>query len=292
MSNRTTSAATTGVRVSPLVRAWTWLVALGGAALVAVAAAEIVDGEGDGGASWLLLAGGILAVGPILFDRLTRRSVGPAGLRFDLSVEIADLGAQDTAVRIDQWGGGLAEAAHAYASAHTVLAGEDMRDARIRLQDHFVDVAAASALVQQYDAAEVRRLFRDGPPVVRVLVLGLMLGDPSLADVETIVSAVTDSRTANEQYQGLRLAEQVGRRLPRDDRRRLRKAIEGEPIPAGGHARTQLRASVLVLLADDAAGDDGDDGHAGTDPAAPEARRTGVRRRRGRSRDEEEPVGS
>jgi hypothetical protein len=278
-----TSAATTRGPVSPLVRAWTWLVALGGATLVAVAAAEIVDGEGDGGASWLLLAGGILAVGPIVFDRLTRVSVGPAGLRFDLSLEIADLGAQDTAVRIDRWGGGLAEAAHSYASAHTVLAGEDVRDARIRLQDHFVEAAAASALVQQYDAAEVQRLFREGPPVVRVLVLGLMLGDPSLADVETIVSAITDSRTANEQYQGLRLAERVGRRLPRDGRRRLRKAIEGEPIPAG-HARTQLRASVLVLLAGD------DEEHADTDPGAQPTGRTGVRRRRGR--DEEEPVAS
>jgi hypothetical protein len=282
-----TSAETTRGPVSPLVRAWTWLVALGGATLVAVAAAEIVDGEGDGGASWLLLAGGILAVGPIVFDRLTRVSVGPAGLRFDLSLEIADLGAQDTAVRIDRWGGGLAEAAHSYASAHTVLAGEDVRDARIRLQDHFVEAAAASALVQQYDAAEVQRLFREGPPVVRVLVLGLMLGDPSLADVETIVSAITDSRTANEQYQGLRLAERVGRRLPRDDRRRLRKAIEGEPIPAG-HDRTQLRASVLVLLAD-AAGDDSDEERASPDPAAPPPGRVG-RRRRGR--DEEEPVAS
>lgn len=281
-----TSAETGRGRVSPLVRAWTWLVALGGAALVAVAADEIVGGEGDGGASWLLLAGGILAVGPIVFDRLTRHSVEPAGLRFDLSLEIESLGARDTAVRVDRWGGGLAEAAHSYASAHTVLAGEDVRDARIRLQDHFVEAAAASALVQQYDAAEVRRLFQDGPPVVRVLVLGLMLGDPSLADVETIVSAVTDSRTANEQYQGLRLAERIGRRLPRDDRRRLRKAIESEPLPAGGHARTQLRASVLVLLA----GDDGDDEHAATDPAAPPAGRTGVRRRRGR--DDEEAVAS
>jgi hypothetical protein len=115
-----------------------------------------------------------------------------------------------------------------------------------------------------------------------------MLGDPSLADVETIVSAITDSRTANEQYQGLRLAERVGRRLPRDDQRRLRKAIEGEPIPAG-HARTQVRASVLVLLAD-AAGDDNDDEHAKPDPAAPPPGRAGARRRRGR--DAEEPVAS
>ena len=257
--------------------------------LVAVAAAEIVGGDGDGGVSWLLLAGGILAVGPILFERLTRLEVGPAGLRFDLSVEIAGLGAQDTAVRIDRWGGGLAEAAQGYASAHTVLAGEDVRDARIRLQNHFVDAAAASALVQQYDAAEVRRLFREGPPVVRVLVLGLMLGDPSLADVDTIVSAVTESRTANEQHEGLRLAERVGRRLPPDDRRRLRQAIESEPISSGGHARTQLRASVLVLLAEDPAGAHRGEEIPEPDPAGPPGR-AGARRRRGR--DEEEVVAS
>lgn len=286
MSDRTTTTTpTSGGRGSRLVRAWTWLVGLGGAALVAVATAEIVDGEGDGGVSWLLLAGGILAVGPILFDRLTRLSVGPAGLRFDLSLEIERLGAQHTAVQIDRWGGGLAEAAQSYASAHTVLAGDDVRDARLRLQDHFVDAAAASALVQQYDAAEIRRLFREGPPVVRVLVLGLMLGDQSLADVDTIVSAVTDSRTANEQYQGLRLAERVGRRLRADDRRRLRQAIESEPIPGGGHDRTQLRASVLVLLAEDPAGAHRGEGTPDLDPAGPPGR-PGARRRRGRDGEE------
>jgi len=257
------------------VRAWTWLVALGGAALVAVAADEIVGGDGDSEAAWLVLAGVVLAVGPILFGRLTRPSAGPTGFRFDFSQEIAGLGARDTAERIDRWGGGLAEAAYAYASAHSVLAGDDMRDARIHLQDHFVDAAAASSLVQQYDADEVRQLFRDGPPVVRVLVLGLMLGDPSLADAATIESAITSSRTANEQYQGLRLAERVGRRLPPDDRRRLRQAIEREPIPAG-HTRTQLRASVLVLLADDPGGEDSDDAGG----AAPPSRRD-ARRRRG-----------
>jgi hypothetical protein len=280
MFDRTTSAEMNRGPGSRLVRAWTWLVALGGAALVAAAAAEIVRGQSDGGAPWLLLAGGILAVGPLLFDRLTRRWTGSTGLHFDLSLEIMDLGARDTAVRIDRWGGGLAEAAHAYANAHSVLAGSDVQEARIRLQDNFVEAAAASALVQQYDAAEVRRLFRDGPPVVRVLVLGLMLGDPSLADVETVLSAVTDSRTGNEQYQGLRLAERVGRRLSPHDRRRLRDAVEGEPIPVGGHDRTQLRAAVLVLLDDDAAGDD----RAGTFPPGPLGR-TGARRRR--DRDEE-----
>lgn len=281
MSTPERTAHTPKARGSRAVRAWTWLVALGGAALLAVAAAEIVDGEGDrgGGVTWLVLAGGVLAVGPILFDRLIRVSVGPDGFRFDLSEVIAGLGAPDTARRLDRWGGGLAEAAYAYASAHTVLTSEEMRAARVRLQDHFVDTAAASALVQQYDATEVRRLFRDGPPVVRVLVLGLMLGDPSLADATTVESAITESRTANEQFHGLRLAEKIGRRLPPEDRRRLRQAIEREPIPTG-HDRTELRASVLVLLADDTGGGEGpgDDGRADPGRSAATASRPGSRR--------------
>ncbi len=246
---RTTRTSDRGARPSGLVKAWTWAVALGGAALLAVAASELIGGDAEAGVPWLVLAGGVLLVGPIFFDRLTRVSVGPDGFHFDLSEQIARLDAPDTAVRIDRWGGGLAEAAATYASAHTLLAGDEMRAARIRVQDHFVETAAASALVQQYDGAEVRRLFRDGPPVVRVLVLGLMQGDPSLADAATIESAITESRTANEQYHGLRLADQVGRRLPPEDRRRLRQAIEREPI-TDGHARTQLRATVLVRLAE------------------------------------------
>ena len=255
---RTTGADDGDGRPSGLVKAWVWIVALGGAALLVVAASELIGGDADAGVPWLVLAGGFLLVGPIFFDRLTRLSVGPDGLHFHLSQQIESLDARDTAVRIDRWGGGLAEAAATYASAHTLLAGDEMRAARIRVQDHFVETAAASALVQRYNKAEVRRLFREGPPVVRVLVLGLMLGDASLADAATIESAITESRTANEQYHGLRLAEQVGRRLPPEDRRRLRQAIEREPI-LDGHARTQLRAEVLVGLADS---DDRDEGGA------------------------------
>ena len=123
-----------------------------------------------------------------------------------------------------------------------------MRPARIRLQDHFVDTASASALVQQYDKDEVRKLFRDGPPVVRVLVLGLMLGDQSLADVDTIESAITESRTANEQYHGLQLAKRVGRSLLTSDRQRLWTAIQHEPIDEFSD-RAKLSRDVLELLA-------------------------------------------
>ena len=162
-----------------------------------VATSELAGGDADGGVSWLLLAGVFLVVGPFVFDRLTGVSVGPDGpARFDLSKEVAGLGARSTAPASTGGAAGLAESAAAYAAAHTVLRDEAMRDAKVRLQDHFVDAAAASALVQRYDADEVRTLFRHGPPVIRVLALwGLMIGDPSLADAATIESAITESRT-------------------------------------------------------------------------------------------------
>lgn len=254
-------------------RAWRWVIGVGGAVLAGAAAIDVVTDDGDGPVTWLLVVGAVLATLPLWIDRLTRVRVGADGLHFDLSKEIAELGARDTAKRIDEWGGGLAEATYAYASAHTVLRDDErdhtMRPARIRLQDHFVDTASASALVQQYDEDEVRKLFRKGPPVVRVLVLGLMLGDQSLADVGTIESAITESRTANEQYLGLQLAKRVGRRLSRADRAQLRKAIQHESIPGG--RRTELRAEVLVLLADDADGPSAAAGPAPTEPAAASA---------------------
>ena len=278
--DRTTEGSGAAAEAAPgLTRAWTWLVALAGAALVVAAAVDVLGDDGDWTVVALGFGGLFLALGPIVFHRLVSASVGVHGFSFELGRSIAALGAVDTAHRVDRWGGGLTEAANAYATAHTVLEGREHTAARTRLQDHFVDEARASALVQQYDADEVRALFRKAPPVVRVLVLGLMLGDPSLADAATIEDAITRSRTGNEQYQGLRLALLVGPRLPVGDRRRLRAAIEADPMIRTGQDRTTLSAEALVLLAGgaDEADDEGGDGGDGGDDPARRGRRTGGR---------------
>ena len=259
--DRTSERTSTQSTGPTLTRMWTWVVGLAGAALAAAAAVDLIVGEGDGTIVALVFVGVFLALGPVLLPRIVRGSVGVHGFTFELARSIAELGAEDTARRVDRWGGGLTEAADAYATAHTVLSGYAYADARTRLQDHFVEEAAASALVQQYDADEVRALFRNAPPVVRVLVLGLMQGDPSLADAATIEAAITQSRTANEQYQGLRLAKVVGPRLRVDDRRRLRAAIAADPMIRKAHDRSTLSAEVLVLLADD----EGPNGSGGED---------------------------
>jgi hypothetical protein len=234
--------------VSRIIGFWTWVLALGGGALLVTATVDLVRGTGDGAILSLAFVGLALALGPLVFPRLYRFSVGVHGFSFELSREIAELKAPRTAELVDRQGAGLAAAAYAYAAAHTVLRRDGDGAARIRLQDHFVNTAAASALVQAYDRKEVQRLFRTGPPVVRVLVLGLMRGDPSLADAETVVSAITESRSANEQYHGLLLAKDVAPRLSADERRRLTHAVESDPQIRPETDRAQLRDEVLGAL--------------------------------------------
>jgi hypothetical protein len=62
-----------------------------------------------------------------------------------------------------------------------------------------VERAAAVADREKFDPSEVRTLFQNATPTMRVLALGLMQGDPSLADEATMLDAITNPRSANEQ---------------------------------------------------------------------------------------------
>jgi hypothetical protein len=61
-----------------------------------------------------------------------------------------------------------------------VVISAEYRSAKLHLQDLLVERSAAIARREKFDAAEVRLLFKNGAPTMRVLVLGLMQGDPSL----------------------------------------------------------------------------------------------------------------
>jgi hypothetical protein len=146
-----------------------------------------------------------LLVGAQLFDRLESLKVSGSGLELTLSREIADLGAPKTAAVLET--AGLTSYMDSYEFVHKELAEERYEGARIKSQDALVGRAASIARTQKLDVREVRRMFAEGQPLLRVLALGLMEGDLSLADGATILDAISDSRTANEQYHGLKLAE-------------------------------------------------------------------------------------
>jgi hypothetical protein len=63
-----------------------------------------------------------------------------------------------------------------------VLPDPEYTDARTYVQDMLVRRAGTIAEREKFDAAEIRALFANGTPVIRVMVLGLMGGDPSLVE--------------------------------------------------------------------------------------------------------------
>jgi len=60
-----------------------------------------------------------------------------------------------------------------------------------------------------FEVADVVTWFDEGTPEARITALGLMQGNPRLRDFEAALDAIDDSRSAFEQYHGLRLAEMM-----------------------------------------------------------------------------------
>src|ERR1700733_2248761 len=83
---------------------------------------------------------------------------------------------------------------------------------------------------RKFDAAEIRALFANGTPVMRVMVLGLMGGDPSLVDVASLAEGIASPATRTEQYEALRLTERLWERFSGHERAMLRAATQGVPI--------------------------------------------------------------
>lgn len=199
-------------------------VGLVGVGLLALGAVKFGTAAGDEGAITLVVAGGVLLVSPLLADRIERVSVSPSGVDLWLVTQVSSRGAPETARVLQRTD--LGSFAEAYALVHAELRGDDYRRARIHLQDLLVDRASAASAREKFDAWEVRALFGNGSPVVRVLALGLMQGDRSLADIATITGAIAQGRSPNEQYQALRLADLYWTNLSQRDRQDIRHAIE------------------------------------------------------------------
>lgn len=186
--------------------------------------------EGGGAVIAVIAAGALLAVSPLVVDRVTALTIGLDGVSVGLVSDIERIAPQSAGILRQTELIGLAES---YALVHEQLRGEEHHAARVSLQGLLVKRAMSLALRRKFDPTEVRQLFAEGAPVVRVLTLGLMKGDSSLADVDTIRAAITESRSRNEQYQGLLLAEAEWHRLSASDRCLILAAIDAAGIETG-----------------------------------------------------------
>jgi hypothetical protein len=223
------------------------LVGAAGLALLIVGTGKFAGTAGDAGAITLVVAGTVLLLSPFILNRLQRISLSATKVDLWLTTQVSDRGAPETAVILQRTE--LGSFVESYALVHDELTASEYRAARIHLQDLLVHRAASVARHEKFEAGEVRRLFSNGSVVMRVLVLGLMQGDISLADSGTVTSAVADSRSRNEQYQGLRLAEIARQRFSARDKQEICAAIQRANIERRSD-RWPVAQRVLGLLRD------------------------------------------
>ena len=215
-----------------------------GLGLLVVGVVKAVSASGNTGGVVLVVAGALLLVSPFIIGRIERLSVTTSGLELQLSREISELGAPKTAQILER--SDLAKFAESYAFIHEELRDPKYRNAKVHLQDLLVERAAAISRREKLNATEVRTLFKNGSPMMRVLALGLMQGDPSLADGATILSSIADSRSANEQFQGLKLGLLCWYRLPKSDRHAIQSAVKDNPYIQPETGRRGLADQLLA----------------------------------------------
>jgi hypothetical protein len=185
-----------------------------------------------------IVAGFLLVLTPFVLDRLEELPLGEADQSLRLTRTVRELGAGRTAKILESTD--LVRFADSYGFINHVLDGPQYRAAKVHLQDTLISRAAEIAMTNSFDPIEVRRLFRDGPPVVRALALGLMDGDLALADADSVISAVADSRSANEQLHGLQLASRTWHKLTTIQRQAILDHVKADPRIAAHSDRARL----------------------------------------------------
>lgn len=77
----------------------------------------------------------------------------------------------------------------------------------------------------QFDPSDVWEWFSNGDAGGRITAIGLMHGDPKLRDVFVALDAIENSRSAFEQFHGMRLALEMNSELSTLQRQFVRDAI-------------------------------------------------------------------
>src|SRR5215472_1431512 len=223
----------------------TLLLGVVGLVLLAAAAARVIYASSGAGIVTRIVIGSVLLVSPFVIARVDPLNASAARFGLPLTRDIAELGAPNAARILDRID--LARFAEAYAVAGKELGDTRFDAARAHLQDLLVQRAATLAHQEKFEGSEVRMLFANGSPELRVLAIGLMRGDPSLADGATILAAIADPRSANEQYQGLELAKLCWPQLSRSYRSAIQSVIADSSDIRTGSDRAGVAAELRSL---------------------------------------------
>ncbi|HWT93504.1 MAG TPA: hypothetical protein VN238_10940 [Solirubrobacteraceae bacterium] len=139
-------------------------------------------------------------------------------VRADLEQELAHLHGHDAEKR-------LAELARAY---ELIRAEQPPTPARTFRMNELMAEARAAAAAAQMPASHVSRLFAQGTPGARIVALAALEVTPRPEFFSNILDAITNSRSAFEQFHALIAVESLLDELGHGQRRRLRAALDRE----------------------------------------------------------------
>lgn len=213
-----------------------------GAALVVAGLVGLFTDVGQGPLIVVLAAGLLLLIMPSIVDRIRRMRIGE--FEVELIRQIAET-ARKTAEILRRHG--MGPELDAYASIYTELNSPELKAVRGQVLDRVVQRVAQASAVEKFDKAEVKDLFLNGSPIVRVLALGLMEGDLSLIDGEVLLDAVNRSLTGNEQFHALKVTRNGWGRLTPDERNQLMVSIDANPQIQAGPDRRDLAQEIRGL---------------------------------------------
>jgi hypothetical protein len=227
-----------------LRKVWPIVVGFAGIVVLACGVAQLFRDNAEGLGS-LVTVGAVLLVCPLLIHRIERFVVGADTFELHLAKDIADQGAPGVARLLDHTD--LGRLTEAYAAVRAEFLGPANKLVRTGVENALVGRASSFAARTKFDAGEVRRLFRKAAPVTRVLLVGLMKGDPSLADADTLAAAIRAPGSPNEQYHAMELVTWRWATFKAGKQRELRKLTAGADLGKAGSGRRELASRIAAL---------------------------------------------
>ncbi|GAA1510227.1 hypothetical protein [Kribbella lupini] len=213
-----------------------------GAGLVVSGAVGYFTEHSDG-LTMILVIGLLMILVPAVVDRL--ESFEFSQLKVKLTEQLESTGARKTAKVFRRLG--IDREIDAYATIFTELRGPGQKELRASLLDQILQRVAAVAAVEEIDPNEVRAMFYDGTPVLRVMALGLMEGNPRLVNDRILLESISHSASGNEQYHGMRLAELYWSELSAAVQTEIKNAVASSPRFGPGTARAKLAEEIVKL---------------------------------------------
>lgn len=217
--------------------------------LIALGTVGVFETDNGAGVAALLASGTVMLMVVALGERIETLRWGDVELTLRRKADEA-AAAGDTQLERELRAAADAlehRAAPVAASYEAVRGAMGSGPERTRAMEAEIARAREDAISEQFDPAELARLFRDGREGERVYVLGVLQARPELATADLVLAAIRGPRSPFEQYHSLVLAERALEHLSEAERAAVTSAV-GRAAESWRFKRHSDRAAVAQRI--------------------------------------------